>query len=215
MRKRQIATLAALLSFPLAFAQAPPAATASAPAPAAPTAPAASPAELEAIHNELRAVRDGVVAAVAKSDVDGLLKFLHPNVVVTWQNAVASRGHDGVRKYLDQMLKGSGKIVKSFSMKPNVDELTILYSGNNTGIAFGSSHETFDLTSGLAFELDSRWSATLVRENGSWLIASFHASTNLFDNALLRAAQKMTYLVGGVALIVGLGVGFLLGRRRG
>jgi len=37
-------------------------------------------------HNELRALRDDVLDAFNKKDLDRLLGHVHPNVVVTWQN---------------------------------------------------------------------------------------------------------------------------------
>jgi hypothetical protein len=111
------------------------------------------------------------------------------------------------------MLAGPNKVVESFSVDLTVDELTIL-SGGDTGISFGSAVEHFKLAGGKDFDLPARWSATLVKEDGRWLIASLHASDNLFDNPLLRLAKRAAWWAGGIALLAGLGLGFLLGRRR-
>ena len=172
-----------------------------------------APSKDEAVHNELRALRDGLLAAINKRDLDTQLGYLHPNVVVTWQNAEVSRGRDGVRRYLDGLLRGPAKVVDDYSTEVNVDELTILYGGD-TGISFGSAVDHFKLSNGSTLDVPSRWSATLVKEGGKWLIASVHSSTNLFDNPLLAAAKKLAYIAGGVALVVGLVAGFLLGRRK-
>ena len=68
-----------------AIAQAP--ATPPAPGPAgqtpAPTQAAVAP---EALHTELRAIRDDMVAAIARSDFEAILPYLHPNVVFTPMN---------------------------------------------------------------------------------------------------------------------------------
>jgi ketosteroid isomerase-like protein len=141
-------------------------------------------------HNELRAVRDGLLAGMNKGDIEAQLAYLHTNVVVTWHNAEVSRGHEGVRKYLDRMLKGSNKVVEKFSADVTVDELSILYGGD-TAIAFGSAQERFTLAGGRQFDFTGRWSATLVKEGGKWLIANLHTSNNIFDNALLNAAKRM------------------------
>ena len=58
---------------------------------------APTPQASERMHEELRALRDGLVKATNESNIDLLLTHLHPNVVVTWQNAEVSRGHAGVR----------------------------------------------------------------------------------------------------------------------
>jgi hypothetical protein len=183
-----------------------------------PVTGATSPQDAERIHNELRTLRDGLVKATNDANIDALLALLHPNVVVTWQNAEVSRGRDGVRAYLTRMMSGPNKVVSHFQTTPTVDELTILY-GDSTGVAFGSSHDRFDLTNGMTFDLNGRWSATLVREGGRWLVASFHASTNIFDNPVLDATQKSAVWTGAGGLIVGglVAMGAMLilrGRRR-
>ena len=171
------------------------------------------PPKDEAVHNELRALRDGLIDAMNKGDIPRELEYMHPNVVVTWHNAEVSRGRDGVRSYLNRMLSGPNKVVSSYSATVDVDELTILYGGS-TGISFGSAIEHFKLNDGRMLDLPARWSATLVKEGDKWLIASLHASDNLFDNPLLAIAKRTAYWAGGVALVVGLLAGFAIGRRR-
>ena len=163
-------------------------------------------------HNELRALRDGLLAAMNKGDIEAQVAFLHTNVVVTWHNAEVSRAHDGVRKYFDRMLNGPNKVVEKFGAEVTVDELSILYGGD-TGIAFGSAREHFTLTGGRQFDFTGRWSATLVKDGGKWLIANLHTSDNIFDNPLLNAAKKMLLWIGIGAIIAGLVIGLLLGRR--
>jgi uncharacterized protein (TIGR02246 family) len=180
--------------------------------PASAQAPAA-PAADEATHNELRALRDALLDAIAKGDVERELGYFHPNVVVTWHNAEVSRGRDGVRKYMNRMLNGPDKVVESFKADVTVDALTILYGGD-TGISFGSAIEHFKLKGGKDLDLPARWSATLVKEDGRWLIASLHASDNLFDNPLLNLARRVAWWAGGLCLLVGLALGFFRGRRR-
>ena len=172
----------------------------------------AARAQEDPAHNELRAVRDGLLAGMNSGDVEAQLPFLHPNVVVTWHNAAVSRGREGVRKYLDGMLKGPSKVVEKFGADVTVDELSILH-GDDTAIAFGSARERFTLAGGRQFDFTGRWSATLVKDGGKWLVASLHTSDNIFDNPLLNAAAKSLPWVGGGALLVGALGGWLLGRR--
>ena len=176
----------------------------------------APPQTVEKTHEELRALRDGLIKATNDSNIDALLGFLHPNVVVTWQNAEVSRGRDGVRSYLTRMTTGANKIVSRFQTSPTVDELTILYGGD-TGIAFGKSNDHFELAQGMTFDLPGRWSATLVKEDGRWLVASFHASANLFDNPVLNLATRSAVWSGVGGLVVGalvMFIGAIVLRRR-
>lgn len=180
---------------------------------AVPVSSQTQPPTEDPAHNELRALRDGLLDAMNKGDVERELTYLHPDVVITWHDATVSRGRDGVREYLNRMLTGPDKVVESYGADIEVDELTILYGGD-TGVSYGSAVEHFKLTNGKTFNLPARWSATLVRDGDRWLIANLHASDDLFDNPLLAMARRAAYWAGGIALLVGLAAGFFFGRRR-
>jgi ketosteroid isomerase-like protein len=163
-------------------------------------------------HQELRALRDRVVEAFNKSDIDAVLQNLHKNVVATWQDGQICRGHDGIRAYYDKMMKGENRIVDSVQAQAKVDELTILY-GDRNGLAFGDVGQDFHLRDGRQFHLDSRWTAHVVKEGDRWLISGLQVSGNVFDNPILHRAVLMTGLwVGAASLIVGIVLG-LVGSR--
>lgn len=173
--------------------------------------------EEEAIHNDLRAMREALADAVLAGDIEAQLTHAHENVVVTWQNNVVSRGHDGLREFFDEMeLGGTNKVFRGYTERPTSDELTILYDGD-VGIAFGSSVPHYKIL-GMEFDLENRWTATLVKENDRWLLASYHVSGNLLDNPVLDIAKRGVYLTGGIAATVGLLIGFFghaaIGRSR-
>ena len=162
-------------------------------------------------HEELRALRKGMIEAIEKGDIDKLLTYLDPDVVVTWENGEVSRKPAGVKEYWDRMMKGPQRVVESVTIDPTADELTHLYG--DTGIAFGSSHDHYKLADGKDFDLLTRWTATLVRKGGTWKVAAFQAGVNMFDNAVLRLAVVRTaWWAGGIAAIVGLLVGFVIAR---
>ena len=172
---RALFTLALLLfAAPLALAQ------------TATTQP--SGAEEDPRHNELRTLRDGLVEAMNKADIDGMLKFCHPQIVYTPQDGTLLEGPQAIRDYSNKMLNGPGHIVEKLTVHPVVDRLTTFY-GDDTGIASGSSEDEFRLTDGRNFKLKSRWTASVVKEDGRWLITSLHISSNLFDNPLLDMAK--------------------------
>jgi uncharacterized protein (TIGR02246 family) len=169
--------------------------------------------ENKEIHDELRALRDELIAAVNAGDPDKLMSYLHPNCVVTWQDGTCCRGRDGVRAYYNKMMTGPKAIVRSFKTDLKVDELTILYGGD-AGIAFGSSEDQFKLSHGRNFTLHDRWTATVVKEDGRWQVAACHVSTSPFDNPLLAAVKRGAIAVGAIAGIVGVALGLFIGRRR-
>ena len=173
----------------------------------------------EAIHNELRALRDKMKSALKQWTLDQLgenLQYFHENVVFTPMNAEVCRGHDQMRAYFNKMLSGAERIVESVSIDFTVDSLTILYGddtgGKDTGVAYGDSLGHYKLTNGLQFDVQNKWTSTLVKEEGAWKIASLHACANMFDNPLLKNAERSLYWVGGVAAVIGLILGVILTR---
>jgi ketosteroid isomerase-like protein len=188
--------------------------SARAPADEAKTVPPEHPA-----HQELRALRDRMLDAFNKNDLDALLQNVHPNVVVTWQNGEVSRGHQGIRDYYQKMMHGPKHIVDSVTAKKvEVDERTLLY-GDKGGVAFGTIDEDFKLANGMEFHLPNRWTAGVVKDNDRWLVVALHISANVFDNPIQDIVVRRTALwSGGIALLVGLALGAgmlaLLRRRR-
>jgi ketosteroid isomerase-like protein len=160
-------------------------------------------------HNELRALRTQVLDAIKAGDVERTLTYVHPNLVVTWQNQEVCRGREGLREFYNRMGKDA---FRGYKVDPLPDELTILYGGD-TGISFGSSVAAYRLL-GKEYEFKNRWTATVVKENGRWLLASYHVSNNTLDNPLVNTAKRALYGAGGIGLIVGLAFGLLVARRR-
>lgn len=163
----------------------------------------------EAVHEELRTLRLEIINAITKGDIDNVIKHVHPDVVITWQNSEVCRGQQGLKNFFQRMGKDS---FKGYKVPPTPDELTILHGGN-TGISFGETIAEYRLL-GNGYELKSRWTATLVKENGKWLLAAYHISMNVLDNPILTTASRGLYLGAAVALVIGILIGRMLGRRR-
>lgn len=178
---------------------------------AAASQPASAPEPNADVHNALRQLKTRLVDAMNKGDIEAMVAELHPDVVITWQDATVSHGRAGVRQYLQAKMKGPNAVVESYHATIDVDDLTKLYG--DTGIAYGSSVEEFRLKGGMNFTLKGRWSATMVRENGRWFLASVHASSNLFDNPLVAASKKMLYVAVAISFVIALLLGWLIGRR--
>jgi hypothetical protein len=66
---------------------------------------------------------------------------------------------------------------------------------------------------GRKLEFKSRWTATVVKEGGRWLLASYHISLNALENPILDTAKRSLLWVGLGAGVGGLLLGVLLARR--
>ncbi|MCB1192700.1 MAG: nuclear transport factor 2 family protein [Leptospiraceae bacterium] len=169
--------------------------------------------EVEKTHNDLRTLKTNMESALNKGDLDGLLKFVHKDVVFTAMNAEVAKGPEGIKQYFQKMMSGPKRIVESVQVKVDVDELTTLYGGD-TGVAYGSSIDSYKLTDGLEFKVKSRWTSTLVKENGNWLVASFHSSADVFNNPVLDKSKSLAYWIGALAagfcFVLGIFIGWVM-----
>jgi uncharacterized protein (TIGR02246 family) len=198
---------------------------AAAPAPATPAtpgaAPAATPPTLEKLaaenpnHEQLRVLRDGIIDAMNRKDMESLVSFLHPSVVFTTMNGDVARGREGIRDYYNKMMVGPNRVVDSVTVKFIADELTALYLNDSMGICHGHTQDVYTLKGGQRMDINARWTATMIKEDGKWLVTAIHYSTNMFDNPVLTAVQKTMMMVGMGCAVVGLLLGMMIGRKTG
>ena len=180
---------------------------------AAPAAAQDLTPEQQALHQELRDLKDRLATALNSGNIDAALAETDPNISFTAMNNEVAHGREGVKQYFAKMMTGEDPIVKAMTISFEPDQMSVIH-GDDNAIATGGSKAHFELSSGLSFDLDGRWTADLVREDGKWQLAAAHYSVNMFDNPLLDNAKRLAWMVGAGAGIAGLILGFLLGRRR-
>ena len=165
----------------------------------------------EATHNALRQLKTTMEKALNARDLETIVANVHPSVVFTTMNGDVCRGPQQIRAYFDKMLNAPGHVVKDVKVSFEVDQLTTLYGGD-TGVAYGSSKDHYELTDGRKLDIDGRWTCTMVKEGDRWVIGAFHYSANVFDNPILDEYKKGIPMAGGAAGAAALIIGFLLGR---
>lgn len=192
----------------------------------APADPAATPAEVPApprapvpvdpavLHEELRAVRTTLLDALGKKDLDAALALLAPDVVFTTTDGEALMGREAVKTWIASMTEGPDAPVRSFSYDVRSDDLSVLI-GDDVAVAWGPSTDHYTLASGETWDLGTRWSATLVKLDGHWQIASIHSSVDLFDNPVLDASKGWILKAGMGGLVVGILAGLVVGALAG
>ena len=173
-------------------------------APVAPVAPVEDP-----IHQQLRETRKDIIAAIESRDLDRMLTYVHPDVVVTWQNGETTHGIAELRSFYDRLGKDA---FVSFEVPHQADRLSIIHGGD-TAISAGQVVANYHLL-GRDYEFTSRWTATLVRQDGEWLVAAYHVSLNALDNPILDTAKSFLWIAGLIGIFVGGVSVFLLKKRR-
>lgn len=164
-------------------------------------------------HVELRALGKSLIDGIEKGDIDSITPLLHPNVVVTWQDGQVCKGPAAIRKFYADMAAKSKKTFQGYKVRPTADEPTILYSSATAGVVYGHNVGRFHLM-GKEFEMPNRWTATMVKENGKWVMASYHVSMNVLDNPLLNAVKTAGIIGVAIAAVAGVLIGRMIARRR-
>lgn len=159
-------------------------------------------------HEALRKLRTDVIEAIESRDVDKMLQFVHPDIVVTWQDGQSTQGVDELRAFYDRAAKDA---FVGYKVPHQADDLSIIHGGD-TALSKGYVVANYKLL-GKDYEFKSRWTATLVKQDGKWLVAGYHVSLNALDNPVLNAAKSALWIAGGIGLVVGGIVVFILKRR--
>ncbi len=185
--------------------------------PSAPTAPE----DIQATHEALRAIKAGAQDAFnrvgisgSREDMDKLLDFAADDIVLVPMNGQTAVGKQGIIDYFTRTMTGADRTVRSVHHEFEVAQLTTLYGGD-TGVSYGTTKGRYELTGGMNFEVNANWTATLVKQNGKWLLASFQFGPSIFDNPLLNQAVRSMYWGVAIAAIVALAAGFAIGRWTG
>ena len=165
----------------------------------------APPPSGEDANAAINRLREGLVTSFKKGDIDTLLTYLDPDVVVTWQNAEVCRGPEAVRAFYQRMMKGERPIVREIKSDPEVLGRQL---HGDVAISWGILRDHFLLTDGSDLPFNSVFTASIAKRGDRWLVTAFHASVNVFENPVLSYAVRKT------ALWTGLGagaIGMLLG----
>ena len=157
-------------------------------------------------------MREELIDAFNKGDLDRLLSHLDPDVVITWQNGEVCRGPDAVRAYYNKMMTGPEKRVDKVSADPKVDDRHVY---GDWAVSWGRMNDHFVLTDGSNLDMNSRFTATIAKRGDVWKVSSFHVSVNAFANPIMKTVAKKAGGVGAmIGGLLGLIVGRLIGRRR-
>ncbi len=172
-----------------------------------------------AIHEELRAVLREVTAAMNTGQYDRMLPYLTENVEATsvTQEVMSSRAD--ISKYFQEWFGPTG-YMRKMEMKLDADKLTELSPDKSWGLVRGKALEHYEAKDGDLFDFVTRWTAVMVRDDdGKWRLRAIHFGTNHLDNPVLTKVSRTLIRDGIIAaiacLLVGLTLGWWIGRRRG
>jgi ketosteroid isomerase-like protein len=178
------------------------------------TTPAPVAASADQAHADLRAMKDRLVAALNAKNADALLAELDPEVRLTTMDGVLSKGPDGAKAYYDRMMSGASKVVDDMNIKAEPDDLSILSDDGKVAVTTGTALAHFRIVGGKEMDVPLRWTATSINRDGTWKVASAQFGADMFDNPVLTAAKGLATWLAAGAGVIGLLLGWLLGRRK-
>lgn len=163
----------------------------------------------------LNKLRAAMKDAYAKGDIDGMMRYLHPDVVIVFPDGSVLKGPQAFRDYYQRMMTAPNHRVVSYSADPQVESRTV---HNDVGLSYGNMNDRYVLNDGRSFALNSRFTVTVFRspdgpkETDGWMIRSFHSSADAFDNPIISMVAKGVFWRAGIGgVVVGLIVGSILG----
>lgn len=172
-----------------------------------------------AIHQELRALIQGIEQAINSEKYADLKQYFHKDLRVTTINQNVIVTPSGIDTYFKDWF-GPGGYLKKMNIKLSPDALTELHGEGvpSWGAVIGSGNEVYELTDGRHLNMKTRWTATVAKDtDGKWRILTLHIGTNFYDNPIVAAIQNSVkfYALGGfVAGVLGCGLMSLMLLRR-
>ena len=160
----------------------------------------------EADHEELRAMLRTATQALNARQVDALAPMMARQFVITTVDGRTFRDLAGFKSYIDQLY---GSEVESIDFRPEAAELT-QFLGAEAGLSWGKSTDTYKFKDGDSRTMTSHWTATVKKEDARWKLDSLHISANILDNPVVDATKRYVWTAAGIALLIGLVLGFVL-----
>lgn len=140
----------------------------------------------DADHAALRTVMAKATQALNAQDLDALTACFTKNFAFTTVDQTVLTSTLSMQKYYDRMLRQKDSPVTSYKITPIV-EIPTVFLDQNTGYSCGTSDDAYTLRKGgRTVHMPCHWTATVVRENGEWKLATMHTGVNVMDNTVLR-----------------------------
>ena len=160
----------------------------------------------------LQAMLGSIESALNEKSFDRVVPLLDENAVIVFLNGEVTRGIEQARAYFNKTLGQSNPILSDYNTRATVGAPARFIG--DIAIADGSTQDTFVFANGSAMVVDTKWTVALERRDDAWKILQLQFSSNLFNNPLVARAKQNILMFTGIAVVAGLAIGFLVGRRR-
>jgi ketosteroid isomerase-like protein len=135
-----------------------------------------------------------------------LLSVMKPQAILIGNNQELISGKKSVEEYFPKTLGTNYKFERiGFSIEPGA----MIDIKGDMATVYGRGTEKYKLDS-VEYTVQTRWSATVVKDGEEWKIASFHSGVNFTDNSIIKSFEEFGWKAGIAAGLIGLFIGFVL-----
>ena len=160
-------------------------------------------------HQEMRQLLADVTQAINTEDIDHIRNFFAKDYIYVGADQSTVTNRTEFLAYYDKLLGGKNALLKSLNFQPKALMKT-KFIQDNVGIVYGESDDTYVLANGHTTKVKSKWSATLLKEDGKWKVATLHNGVNFYDNPEITYFLNFWKMIAFGALIVGVALGYLI-----
>ncbi|MCA9407932.1 MAG: nuclear transport factor 2 family protein [Candidatus Omnitrophica bacterium] len=160
-------------------------------------------------HQEIRQLLADVTNAINTEDTDNISSFFTKEYIYVGADQSVITHRKEFLEYYNKLLGGEDALLKSLNFKPKALTKT-KFIQDNVGIVHGESDDTYVLANGHKTNVQSKWSATLLKEGGKWKVASLHNGVNFYDNPEIDNFINFWKMIALGALVVGFILGFVV-----
>lgn len=135
-----------------------------------------------------------------------LMSVIKPQAILIGNNQELISGKKTVEEYFPRIVGTNYKFERAgFTIEPGA----MIDINGDIARVYGRGTEKYRLDS-IEHTVQTRWSATVVKDGEEWKIASFHSGVNFTDNSIIKSFEEFGWKAGIAAGLVGLFIGFIL-----
>jgi uncharacterized protein (TIGR02246 family) len=161
--------------------------------------------------NALRALGARYEKAINEANLSSLSDVVLPGASAVFMTGDEIKGLPAMQQFLERIKAQLGNGAQ-YTIKLVPDDTDF---HGDTAVAHGTSEESVVLGSGRSLRYTTRWTGVLRKVDGQWMAARLHVSLDPIHNPIVDFRIKtQSWLTGGAALVLGLVLGWVVGRRR-
>ena len=173
---------------------------------------AASPASAQTTgtaedHDALRRLKNETIAAINARDYAKAKDLLYPQFMATVVTQDSFTDFGKLKDFYEGLYTRPVLRMKTVALAADADELSQIHEGT-FAITRGPTREHYELADGRTFDLDGRWTAVSIKDNGAWKILAVHTGVSFLDNPVMAAVEHSVTWFASIVGVCGLLLGF-------